>query len=155
MRPLNSQQRRCSATRPRRRVVGLYRTHALITAPPSMQSSSMGTWWCVTGVGFFKSERWVYNRVSCPALCVSCVMHLLFYRCASMVLTAVGQNEHIAAFYVVWPMDLSSGMDWNGVLPTTWLARTTHTSFLRILSVMLRRCKLPQIKGCRAFLVDH
>ena len=61
-----------------------------------------------------------------------------------MVLTALGQMKHISAFDIVWTMDLGVGM---GVLPTRRRLEPRIHYFLRLLSVMLRRCKLPQMKG--------
>ena len=44
-----------------------------------------------------------------------------------MVSTALGQNEYIAAFYIVWTMDLGAGEDWIKVLPTTrWIESRMH-----------------------------
>ena len=42
-----------------------------------------------------------------------------------MVLTALSQTEHIAAFYIVWTMDLGAGVDRYGVLGCYFSARVT------------------------------
>ena len=102
---------------PRRRI---YWTHALISAPPTMQSSSIGTWWCATRSVLFKSDRRVYYTLYLPATCI--VFHACCRWCStreSIVSTTLGQNKYIAAFYIIWTMDLGAGEDWIGVLPTT------------------------------------
>jgi hypothetical protein len=63
-----------------------------------------------------------------------------------MIMTAHGQNEHRTEFDIVWTIDLGAGMDRNGVLSKRRLEPRIH-NFLRILSVILRRCKSPQMKG--------
>ena len=83
-----------------------------------------------------------------PASCV--VYHACCRWCSTddtlMIMTTHGQNEHRTAFDIVWTIDLGAGMNRNGVLSKRRLEPRIH-NFLRILSVMLRRCKSPQMKG--------
>ena len=62
------------------RDVGYYWTHALITAPPTIHSSSVGTWWCATRSVLFKSDSRVYYTLSSSlSVRFSCVLPRMFY----------------------------------------------------------------------------
>ena len=66
-----------------------------------------------------------------------------------MVSTALGQNEYIAAFYIVWTMDLGAGVDRYRVLPTTRRleSRITHTLFWKHFYYQAEMMQYIQMKG--------
>jgi hypothetical protein len=124
------------------RNVEYYWTHALISDPPTMQSSSKGVWWCATLSVLFKSDRRVYYTLTSSVVCTFLMFYLWYVIGFDL---SWPKRVHIGILY---SMDDGFGRWWGLNWSITYNApdRITHAPFLAYFDYQAEMMQYIQMK---------